>query len=179
MAQLLHYCVHFLSPPALHFLLRLFSPGSRSCCVNLFAVSLSLIFFVLVLSGFSFYGPVISHLLFTLISGLVHFSFSSSSELLSFLSPYFLSSYLSYSVFWLAKLAQFFPLRLCLILPFILSHLSASLPPPAVVKDDKPPYTVLCAQAALDKNRSVEGVVMGVGAGWGPQRNGFNLNYSS
>lgn len=41
-------------------------------------------------------------------------------------------------------------------------------PPPAVAADDKPPYTILCAQAALDKSCSVEGEVMGVGAGWGP-----------
>lgn len=59
---------------------------------------------------------------------------------------------------------------------FTPSHLSIS-PPPAVAEDDKPPYTILCAQAVVDKSCSVEGV--GVGAGWGPQRNGFNLNYSS
>lgn len=29
------YCAHFSSPSAPHFLLRPFSPGSRSCCLNL------------------------------------------------------------------------------------------------------------------------------------------------
>lgn len=57
--------------------------------------------------------------------------------------------------------------------------LSSSVPPPAVAEDDKLPYTILCASAGLDKSCTVEGVWMGVGAGWGPQRNGFNLNYSS
>lgn len=47
---------------------------------------------------------------------------------------------------------------------FILSYLSPSLPP-AVAEEDKPPYTVLCAQAALDKSCSVEGVGV-VGGGW-------------
>lgn len=67
-----------------------------------------------------------------------------------------------------------FVLFLSLILLSISSHLS---PPPAVVEDDKPPYTILCAQAALHKSYSVEW--WEVGAGWGPQRNEFNLNYSS
>lgn len=60
--------------------------------------------------------------------------------------------------------------------PSLSLHLS---PPPAVAEDDKLPYTILCASAGLDKSCTVEGVWMGVGAGWGPQRNGFNLNYSS
>lgn len=66
----------------------------------------------------------------------------------------------------LQSTSTFFPPRL----PLISSHpISLSIsPPPAVAEDDKPPYTILCAQAALDKSCSVEGVGVGVGAGWGP-----------
>lgn len=38
-------------------------------------------------------------------------------------------------------------------------------PPPAVAEDDKLPYTILSAQAALDKSCTVEGVWMGWGLG--------------
>lgn len=166
------HCAHFSSPSAPHFLLRPFSQGSRFHSLS-FCFMLSLVFFVSALAGFSLFICQRFHIipLISIIS--ISPSFSPSELLILALVRHFLSLYPLFISFRQKSTPTF---ALSIPPSFCLSFHPIS-PPPAVAEDDKPPYTMLCAQAALDKSCSVEGV--GVGAGWGPQRNGFNLNYSS
>lgn len=168
MTQLLLSRVRLPSPSAPHFLLRPFSRGSRSRSLSIYASCSHYFSLCVCYQAFLFYAPTIYHLLFALIS-ISHVSISPLYAVLIMLP---ISSFFYF--FYPAKHIHFPPSP---SLPLILFYPISQ--PPAVAEDDKPPYTILCAQAALDKSCSVEGVGVGVGAGWGPQRNGFNQNYLS